>query len=329
MGVNEKIETINRELDSAGDTLNYLDNNPKVFIAILIIILVIFVVILFTLLIFNPNDEKSKLEKKLKTKKKNSKIPCNGDLYVTYLIASKCNLVDYLSIKGNLISSFYLKWLKKGLLKIQAADKDDNQAVLYFDDNFVNCLDDEIEAELYTISKKALLIAKANYFKADDLINTLSDEKIGLTAFFVHVYYKAKKRIEAQVLPLGENSVRNKRLLVEERMLSLKEEVVEFMNFIKDEAMVKDYEFESVHIWDNYYIFANLLGLRKNMKPGWFNDKINQNFIEISKTSTFDNINEFVHNEEIYSVDEMLNHKNKIIKSQKNYVRLLNESSKY
>ena len=65
------------------------------------------------------------------------------------------------------------------------------------------------------------------------------------------------------------------------------------------------------------------------MKPGWFNDKINQNFIEISKTSTFDNINEFVHNEEIYSVDEMLNHKNKIIKSQKNYVRLLNESSKY
>ena len=65
------------------------------------------------------------------------------------------------------------------------------------------------------------------------------------------------------------------------------------------------------------------------MKPGWFNDKINQNFIEISKTRTFDNINEFVHNEEIYSVDEMLNHKNKIIKSQKNYVRLLNESSKY
>lgn len=329
MGVNEKIESINRELDGAGDTLNYLDNNPQVFIAILIIILVIFVVILFVLFIINPNDEKSKLEKKLKTKKKSSKIPCNGDLYVTYLIASKCNLVDYLSIKGNLISSFYLKWLKKGLLKIQAADKDDNQAVLYFDDNFVNCLDDEIEGELYSISKNALLIAKANYFKADDLINALSDEKIGLTAFFIHVYYKAKKRIEAQVLPLGENSVRNKRLLVEERMLFLKEEVVEFMNFIKDEAMVKDYEFESVHIWDNYYIFANLLGLRKNMKPGWFNDKVNQNFIAISKTKTFDNINEFVHNESIYGVDEMLNHKNKIVKSQKNYVRLINESSKY
>jgi len=326
MGVNEKIESINRELDSAGDTLNYLDNNPEAFIAILIIILVVFGLFLFLLLITSPNKKRSILDKKLRSRKTSDKIPCYGDLYITYFIASKCNLVDYLSLKGNLISSFYLKWLKKGLLKIKDADESDKESILFFDDKYVNCLDDEIEKELYTITKKALLMANADYFKADDLIKNFIDEKIGLTGFFTHVYNKAKTKLGLQGIPDFE---RNTHYYITDHILDLKRQVVEFMNFIQNETIIKDYEFESVQVWDNYYIFANLLGLRGKVKLAWFNDKINPNFIKISKQDTFDSIDDFVHSKQIYSEEELINNKQKINKSQKNYVRLLNESSKY
>lgn len=322
MQILNNIDEINEGLDDAGDVLNVFSESPEGFIAVIVIILLLFLVYILYLHIISPEKSiKSKLTKKLRTRKKSDTIPCNGDLYVTYYVASKCNIIDYLSLKGNLISSFYLKWIKKGLLKIKAADKKDNEAILCFDDTFINCLDDEIEKELYTITKKVLSMANAESFKADDLIKNLTNENIGLTQFFTHVYKKAKERAGVRYYSdkdLSELAHYGRSEIIR-NLLAKKREIVEFMNFIKDETLIDKYEFESIQMWDNYFIFANLLGLRKNKKKLWFNDKINQHFIEISKTTTFDNIDAFIHSVPVYSKEELLKNKNIINKSIKNY----------
>ena len=314
------IDDINNRFDDESSVLDYFSNNTAAFISMLLIILGLFIVYIILTSIFNYSKRREiSLEKKLRTKTASSDIPCKGDLYVTYYIASKCNLTDYLSLKGNLISSFYLKWVKKGLLQIDKSDAKDKQAILYFNDSVTNCIDDEVEGELYTITKNVLKNSGANYFKADDLITYITNNNENVIRFFEDAYYKGKKRVYAALTPVSTENTKISNRMLTEYMLDLKRQIVEFMNFIKNADILNKYEFESVKIWDNYYIFANLLGLRDNIKDGRFKDKINPNLIKLKYTKTVENIDNIVHVNILCSKDEYKNNKKKIIKSLRKY----------
>ncbi|MBR5662459.1 MAG: hypothetical protein IKX00_02265 [Bacilli bacterium] len=319
------VDDLNKKFDDASEIFDQFNDGG--FVSVLFILLVLFIVQIIIVTIFNYSKRREiSLEKKLRTKNTSSEIPCKGDLYITYFIASKCNLADYLSLKGNLISSFYLKWLKKGLLKIDKSDAKDKQAILYFDDKAANCIDDEVEAELYTITKNVLDASGANYFKADDLVSYMTNNNEDVINFFEHAYYKGKKRVYAAITPVSEKVTRVDNRILTEYMLELKKQIVEFINFINKVDILDNYEFESVKVWDNYYIFANLLGLRDKIKDGRFKDKVNPNLIKLKYTRTFENIDNIVHVNVLCSEKEYKNNKRKIIKSKRNYEKETNNN---
>ena len=183
------------DLDKVSDWLNFLSEHTNYLIVGMILIILVTVIIFAGLMLTDDNKRRETVvEKKVESKKYYRSLPCQGDIFITYFILSKCNLTDYLSIKGNLISSFYLKW---DLLKIKSVDQKDNQAIMYFDEIHNDIIEDEVEKKLYKISKEVLETYNVEFFKADDLIKHLISNNQSMVNFFKDAYEEGKKRLIA------------------------------------------------------------------------------------------------------------------------------------
>ena len=196
-------------------------------------------------------------------------IPCNKDIFLFYYLAKKLDVISDGDSRENLVSGFILKWVRDGIITIR--EKESGAIVkkknydMYLDVNAK--FENKQEAALYKMfilaSKEGVLQTKAfqkwcskHYKKIDDWFtkvdNVTSDymNKNGYTTS-VTIY----KRFLFWKIP-------QERVVWTNKAYDQCLYVWGFNNFLKDEDNMKEKAAIEVKLWDEYLIFAAVLGMR-------------------------------------------------------------------
>ena len=304
------------ELDKLSEFLDFFKDYKGIFIFILMAILIGFI-IYFIFIMVKDDDKDNKVIDEAATdiKENHRDLPCKGDLFIAYFVLSESGILDYLSVKGNLILSLYLSWIKKGILKVKNID---NQPTFYFDNTSENMINDNIEQKLYETVKNTLS-TNSNGFKADELVKCLVNNNQIVVNFFKDAYEEGKARI---IKIATSSTVASNDFNVTPYIQELKKQIVSFQNYLINFSRTNQEGFDSNYILDNYYIFANLLGINKTIENSWFTEKVNPDMLKLVNSSVVNNLDEYAHTNNLYSDEEFNRHKNIIKKSEKAYNKI-------
>ena len=304
------------ELDKLSEFLDFFKDYKGIFIFILMAILIGFI-IYFIFIMVKDDDKDNKVIDEAATdiKENHRDLPCKGDLFIAYFVLSESGILDYLSVKGNLILSLYLSWIKKGILKVKNID---NQPTFYFDNTSESMINDNIEQKLYETVKNTLS-TNSNGFKADELVKCLVNNNQIVVNFFKDAYEEGKARI---IKIATSSTVASNDFNVTPYIQELKKQIVSFQNYLINFSRTNQEGFDSNYILDNYYIFANLLGINKTIENSWFTEKVNPDMLKLVNSSVVNNLDEYAHTNNLYSDEEFNRHKNIIKKSEKAYNKI-------
>ena len=304
------------ELDKLSEFLNFFKDHKGIFIFILMAILIGFI-IYFIFIMVKDDDKDNKIIDQATTdiKENHRELPCKGDLFISYFVLSESGILDYLSVKGNLILSLYLSWIKKGILKVKNIG---NQLTFYFDITSENMINDNIEQKLYETVKNTLS-TNSNGFKADELVKCLVNNNQIVVNFFKDAYEEGKARI---IKIATSSTVASNDFNVTPYIQELKKQIVSFQNYLINFSRTNQEGFDSNYILDNYYIFANLLGINKTIENSWFMEKVNPDMLKLVNSGVVNNLDEYAHTNNLYSDEEFNRHKKIIKKSEKAYNKI-------
>lgn len=218
-------------------------------------------------------------------------IPCKGDLLRAYYIASK---YKFFKNKTDILGAFILKWLKDGLVRIEQKEtglilKKDNSVIVFNktgDNLFTNQYEQQMFNIMYKASKDGILENKEferwcqnNYSTILNLFDKIIDkeqqkcindelisvETVKSFKFFTRKEYNATSELKEQVIQL----------------MGLKQ-------YLNDYTLIKDREAIEVHLFEEYLIYAQMLGIAKKVAKQ-FKD-LYPEVIEQSCYNSYDNI---------------------------------------
>lgn len=198
-------------------------------------------------------------------------IPCNKDIKQVYWICYQYKIVPITELKKGVIGAILLKWVKDNKIIVNKLDnklfnfKDNNYAI---DLNNVSVFDSSIENDLFQILKQAsnennILEAKEfekwcenNYLKLNEWFDSLlSLGQIELTN--IGLITEEMKTVKGMY-----NGV--KKVAVSEVTEKVKEEAIKLIGlkkYLLDFSLISEKEYLTVHLWEEYLIFANMLGI--------------------------------------------------------------------
>lgn len=223
-------------------------------------------------------------------------IPCNKDLQRAYWVALQYNVVSASTLYKGIIGAILLKWIKeekiavKNTKQISADFKDNNYAI-----DIGNALDmpNQIENNLLEILKKAsgdngLLEVREftnwcyihhreiqNWFSSFDIIEEKSLEEQGLIT--------PEKQMSTGLLG---NKVQN---LMKKVNPKLREDAIQLKGlkkFLLEFSRMPESNYYEVHIWEEYLIFATLLGIADRVEEQF--SRLYPNFKEESKLGLYE-----------------------------------------
>lgn len=283
----EKIDTIMNHLLMI---LFYILSNPFVIIAIIIIII----------------KKKSSKPSYKRTKQNNyldfgpagkitpsddkipywREIPCNKDLERAYWVLYQYNVVPIKKLRKGIIGAILLKWIKEEKITVLKTKKelfnikDNNYAI---DLTKLMYCEKKIENKLLEILKNAsgennILEAKEfekwckkNYYKIDSWFTTLIfEEQIELV----------NQKLITSKEETNENHTKTVKV-VSPVLLNDAIQLKGFKKFLLDFSTMPEKEYFEVHLWEEYLIFAQLLGIADKLEEQF--RKLYPNFNQESK----------------------------------------------
>ena len=198
-------------------------------------------------------------------------IPCNKDLERAYWVCSQYNVVSETTLRQGIIGAILLKWIRNGYITVSKTKKglfsfkDNNYAI---DFTKMTQADNEIENYLFEMlvsaagdnkileAKEFLKWSKKNYYKVN--------------SWFLMIDYKEQKNLEQQgLITITTEETKGifgktKTITVKNVNLQLREDAIQMKGlkkFLLDFSMMPEKEYFEVHIWEEYLIFAQLLGI--------------------------------------------------------------------
>lgn len=217
-------------------------------------------------------------------------IPCNKDLERAYWVIYQYNVVSSKTLENGIIGAILLKWIKEEKITVSKTRKglfsfeDNNYAI---DLSKLMYSENKIENDLLEMLKSAsganeILEArefekwcKKNYNKIDYWFSTiLRDEQI-------------KLENEQLITPRNEEikGMFGKTKTITAKVVSpvLLNDAIQLKGlekFLLDFSMMPEREYFEVHLWEEYLIFAQLLGIAKKVEEQF--SKLYPNFSQIS-----------------------------------------------
>lgn len=219
-------------------------------------------------------------------------IPCNGDLYYAYWVLLKFNILKEEDCKNGLIGAILLDYIKKDYIKICETQKE----LFNFKDNNY-CIDlsnlinleiknNELEKQLIEILKQA-----SNY---DNLLEAKEFENWCKTNYNI-VNNWFENIIKCQTIRLQQKRLitetietkRNKTFITRHLDSSVRNEAIQLLGlkqFLLDYSLIAEREIIEVNLWEDYLIFAQLIGIAEKVEEQF--SKIYPDFNKISKINT-------------------------------------------
>lgn len=219
-------------------------------------------------------------------------IPCNGDLYYVYWILLNFNLLKEEDCKNGLIGAILLDYIKKDYIKICETQKglfnfkNNNYSIDL--SNLINLeiKNNQLEKELIEILKQAsgynnLLEAKKfeNWCKTNySIVNNWFDNIIKHQTIRLQ-----QKRLITETI----ETKRDKTIITRHVASSVREEAIQLLGlkqFLLDYSLIAEKESIEVNLWEDYLVFAQLLGIAEKVEEQF--GKIYPDFNKISRINT-------------------------------------------
>ena len=209
-------------------------------------------------------------------------IPCNKDLEKAYWVCLKYDVVSEYVLKKGIIGAIILKWIRSEYVTVNKTEKklfnfkDNNYAINF---SKMTRADNEIESGLF-----AMMLAAANsnrVLEANEFLKWSKKNYRQITSWFSSLSYKEQKLLEEEGLIV--NKIKEYKGLFGKKWNDifrdvspkLKEEAIKLKGlkkFLLDFSRMYEKKYFDVHLWEEYLIFAQLLGIA---------DKVEEQFSKI------------------------------------------------
>lgn len=198
-------------------------------------------------------------------------IPCNKDLERAYWVCYQYNVVSEKTLRQGIIGAILLKWIRNGYVTVSKTKKglfsfkDNNYAI---DFTKMTHADNEIENSLFN-----MLVSASGFNKileAKEFSKWSKNNYSKVNSWFSTIIYKEQYYLEQQGLITSTTEEttgmfgRKKTIIIKNVNPQLREEAIQLKGlkkFLLDFSMMPEREYFEVHVWEEYLIFAQLLGI--------------------------------------------------------------------
>ena len=267
----EKFEDVVKDAKEGSSYSKGMSKAAKIMLFIFItfvIVMVIFIIV--AVIVFSDSGVVFENGRTIKGKEVTPfrEIPCNKDIFLFYYLAKKLDIIGDDESRENLISGFILKWVRDGVVTIREKEsgaivkKKNYDMYLDVDVKFENKQESALYKMFILASKDGVLQTKAfqkwcgkHYKKIDSWftkVDNIIEDSMNKNGYAktATVY----KRVLFWNIPRDRTVWTNKAY---DQCLY----VWGFNNFLKDEDNMKEKAAIEVKLWDEYLIFAAVLGI--------------------------------------------------------------------
>ena len=218
-------------------------------------------------------------------------IPCDKDLEVTYWVCYQYYVSADSVLKKGIVGAIFLKWFKEGKIAI---NKNQNKKIEFKDNNYsidlskIEYGENEVENSLIAILKSAA--GKNEILEPNELKNCCKYNYENMKNWFDNILnYTERKLLGQGLITKGYSdgiAVRNVSPKLKEDALKLKG----LRRFLLDYSLISEKEYIEVQIWEEYLIFAQLLGVEDKVQEQF--SKLYPNFksytiLDMSNTTSY------------------------------------------
>ena len=222
-------------------------------------------------------------------------IPCNKDLFRAYHIGYQYGIIKN---KTDVLGSIILKWLKDSLIRVEKRETGKlmkkEETVVILNETNPELITDKYEKDLFDMLLKA---------SGDGILENKEFEKwcknsySKVLSWFDKIIDREKQELINEGTIMEEEVTKfkifkSKRYTATPRLKEEAEQLAGLKKYLKEYTLIKDREAIEVHLFEEYLIYAQMMGIAKEVAKQ-FKD-LYPNIIEQSNYGSYDNII-FVH----------------------------------
>ena len=195
-------------------------------------------------------------------------IPCSGNIDLAYWLLYNFSNLKKDDLNNGFIGAYLLKWYKNGYVDIKPSDKD-NYAIDLKDGNWDKT---DTEKRIYQFLKN--VAGNNNTLEKNEIQNycSVGANDFELVSLFRKILNEIREKLEEKKYIISD-STQSHSILKTQSKTTLSEELVKeyqnlygLKNFLEDYSNMEEKMHIEVHIWEDYLIFANLLGITDKVK---------------------------------------------------------------
>ena len=217
--------------------------------------------------------------------------PCGGNLFRAYYIAYQYGI---LKKKTDILGAIILKWLRDSLISVEQKDsssvfkKEDTVIVLKNTD--VSAFKDEKERELFIMLKDA---SKDEILENKEFEKWCKNSYTKILSWFDEIIDNEQDKLLAEGLitkrkKSWKNILSSKKYTVSASLHDMALEIAGLKRFLLDYSLIHEREALEVHLFEDYLIFAQMLGIAKTVAKQF--KELYPEVIESSCYNSYDNI---------------------------------------
>lgn len=213
-------------------------------------------------------------------------IPCHKDIFMFYYVAKLAKLADEQELKSGLISAILLNWMRSGdLVFVKLGGKKFNRNKYEIDFTKPVRCSNSLEEEMLTFFRKAS--GSNAILEAKEFERWCGRNYAKLDAWFTKVDIQVSESLSRDGYCYVESSESkflgfkfpNKKSIYTSKFREELYHVTGFKNFLLEFSSIQEKQVQEVHLWEDYLIFASIIGLAENVEKelGRLYPEFNQN----------------------------------------------------
>lgn len=241
-----------------------------VFMMLLPYIQIIFLlgIILVIYKIVSKRNKSKQQIKNINMKSYYRDIPCSGNIDLAYWLLYNFSNLKKDDLNNGFIGAYLLKWYKNGYVDIKPSDRDDYVIDLK-DGNWDKT---DTEKRIYQFLKN--VAGNNNILEKNEIQNycSVGANDFELVSLFRNILNEIREKLEEKKYIISVPA-QSHIILKTQPKITLSEELVKeyenlygLKNFLEDYSNMEEKMHIEVHIWEDYLIFANLLGITDKVK---------------------------------------------------------------
>lgn len=220
-------------------------------------------------------------------------IPCDGDILKAYYIAYQYDLIKN---KTDILGAIILKWLKKGIIRTESVTKgkvfSKEQTVIVLgknsltDSDGTNKFDSQHEEELFKMMYKA---SKDGILENKEFEVWCRNSYERVLYWFDDILQEQRnKLIQNNEITYEKGGIWMGKYTATEELKNSAITIAGLKRYLKDYTLIHDREAIEVELFENYLIFAQMLGIAKQVAKQF--KELYPEMIEQTNYNSYDNI---------------------------------------